>query len=279
MSRLNPKHTTLRHLFLASGNRCAFPACTIELVNDFGQYVGNVCHIEAAEIKGERYNPNQSDEERRSYENLILLCANHHMITNDVERYPVSVMTQMKQAHEKRPVLDVVDTLKERAFINATYGEVINLPENLMVIKDEIEAIFGKTNMDELVSHAHIYFSHFQGVPAETREFFANLLMISDSDDYCTIIDLRKVDVYLRTNTYITAPHYSILESAGLLTEVLTDDDVYPTKVYRVFSTFDQDDMQAWLLQALRNHYNKSSKQVRFIELVSELNFNLLDIK
>ncbi|WP_172953346.1 hypothetical protein [Klebsiella pneumoniae] len=45
----------------------------MELINSYGQYVGNVCHIEAAEVGGERYNKSQTDEDRRAYSNLILL--------------------------------------------------------------------------------------------------------------------------------------------------------------------------------------------------------------
>ncbi|QHC80344.1 hypothetical protein EM861_25330 (plasmid) [Enterobacter hormaechei subsp. hoffmannii] len=30
MSRLNPKSTTLRTLFLRSGNQCAFPGCDVD---------------------------------------------------------------------------------------------------------------------------------------------------------------------------------------------------------------------------------------------------------
>ena len=39
--------------------------------NKKNQLIGEVCHIEAAEIGGERYNPNQSDEDRRDYSNFI----------------------------------------------------------------------------------------------------------------------------------------------------------------------------------------------------------------
>jgi len=41
-----------------SGNQCAYPTCTESLVDEFGGYVGNVCHIEAAEKGGQRYNGN-----------------------------------------------------------------------------------------------------------------------------------------------------------------------------------------------------------------------------
>ena len=35
--------------------------------------------------QGERFNAEQSDEERRSYDNLLLLCYQHHIETDDVD--------------------------------------------------------------------------------------------------------------------------------------------------------------------------------------------------
>jgi hypothetical protein len=64
--------------------------------------IGEVCHIEAAEEGGERYNPNQSDEDRRHYNNLLLLCHEHHVETNDVQEYTVSKLKEMKRLHEEK---------------------------------------------------------------------------------------------------------------------------------------------------------------------------------
>lgn len=109
MARLPPKDSTIKKLFSLSGNACAFPGCTQRLVTDEEALVGEICHIEAAESGGERYNPNQTDEERRSFTSLILLCANHHKITNNVTLYPVDVMREMKARHEAQ--------FKERKFL------------------------------------------------------------------------------------------------------------------------------------------------------------------
>ena len=102
MTRLTPKQDTLRALFAKSGNQCAFPGCNHRIINGKNQLIGEVCHIEAAEIGGERYNPNQSDEDRRDYSNLILLCHEHHVETNDVNEFPVSKLKEMKRLHEEK---------------------------------------------------------------------------------------------------------------------------------------------------------------------------------
>ncbi|GAB4532355.1 MAG: hypothetical protein Tsb0014_16750 [Pleurocapsa sp.] len=101
MARLSPKIDVLRALFARSGNQCAFPGCTQSLINQKNQFIGQVCHIEAAMEGGERYNPNSSDEDRRSYENLLILCYPHHIETNDVNEYPVSRLKQIKNEHEQ----------------------------------------------------------------------------------------------------------------------------------------------------------------------------------
>lgn len=102
MTRKAPKLDTLRALFAKSGNCCAFPGCKNKIINDKNQLIGEVCHIEAAEEGGERYNPNQPDEERRHYDNLILLCHEHHVETNDIQEYTVNKLKNMKKVHEAK---------------------------------------------------------------------------------------------------------------------------------------------------------------------------------
>ena len=100
--RKQPTEQTLKRLFSRSGNRCAFPDCNKIIAMDEGHLVGEVCHIEAASKGGERYNHQQSDEERRSFENLIILCSVHHTITNDTVKYTVDVLRKMKADHEAK---------------------------------------------------------------------------------------------------------------------------------------------------------------------------------
>lgn len=92
----------LKKLFALSGNRCAFPDCPNHLVNEDGNLIAQVCHIEAAEEGGERFNPKMTDDERASFDNLIIFCATHHLTTNDVQKYSVNVLKTLKQKHEAR---------------------------------------------------------------------------------------------------------------------------------------------------------------------------------
>lgn len=100
MARLSPSRETLNTLFAKSGNRCAFPGCTHELVSERNVFVGQICHIEAANPGGQRFNSSSTDERRRSFENLLLLCYKHHKETDDVVRYSVDALSEMKGRHE-----------------------------------------------------------------------------------------------------------------------------------------------------------------------------------
>ena len=69
MSRLQPTPAVIKRLFALSGNKCAYPGCHEKIVDEHGTVIGEICHIEAAEEGGERYNVNSNDEYRRSFDN------------------------------------------------------------------------------------------------------------------------------------------------------------------------------------------------------------------
>lgn len=91
---------TLKRLFALSGNQCAFSGCQKKMVNSNNAKDSNICHIEAASEGGERYRHSMSDPERADYPNLILLCVQHHDETNDIKKFSVDILKDMKQNHE-----------------------------------------------------------------------------------------------------------------------------------------------------------------------------------
>lgn len=93
---------TLKKLFGLSGNECAFPNCTKTLVNQENAKDSNICHIEAANDEGERYRDSMTDKERADYDNLILLCVQHHDETNNEDIYTVEVLKNMRISHESK---------------------------------------------------------------------------------------------------------------------------------------------------------------------------------
>lgn len=105
-SARNYSQLTIKRLYALSRNNCAFPDCSVELLNSEDETnFSNICHIEDANqnlFKSDRYNPNMTPDQRRDFKNLILLCPNHHIETNDTEKYTVKVLQDMKRDHESQ---------------------------------------------------------------------------------------------------------------------------------------------------------------------------------
>jgi hypothetical protein len=97
-----PTIVTVKRLFAESANICAFPKCSAAVI-DGKTVVGEVCHIKAAKPGGPRYDASQTAEQRHGYDNLILLCGNHHtVIDSDEEAYTVQRLLKMKNDHIRR---------------------------------------------------------------------------------------------------------------------------------------------------------------------------------
>jgi hypothetical protein len=114
-----PTISTIKRLFALSRNRCAYPSCQNLLIDADGAFSADVCHIKGENPTAKRYDPAQSDKERRSIGNLIVLCRYHHGIIDDEDAiYSVEVLTEMKRRHEAKALSDVpfqiTDTTAER---------------------------------------------------------------------------------------------------------------------------------------------------------------------
>lgn len=96
------KDGTKRMLYIKSGNLCAW--CKQTLVYSNSSNLSEICHIEAVNEDGARYNPNLTYEYVNSYENLILLCANCHTFADNKLNEnvcSVEMLKRMKCAHEQ----------------------------------------------------------------------------------------------------------------------------------------------------------------------------------
>jgi hypothetical protein len=99
-----PSSATVKRLFALSHNCCAFPGCDRPLIEPLSQeVVGQICHIKAASEGGPRFDSRQTSEERHDFANLILMCRDHHVVIDrDIEGYPPSRLTAIKQEHESK---------------------------------------------------------------------------------------------------------------------------------------------------------------------------------
>lgn len=190
MTRLSPKNNVLRALFARSGNQCAFPGCTQLIINQKNQFIGQVCHIEAAMEGGERYNPNSNDEKRRSYNNLLILCYPHHIETNDVNEYSVAQLKQIKNEHEQlfeksNFKLDESVLVKLSYEMEQYWNDIdrLNKLEHLFLDSQLSMEVNGKNNFFEVIK------SIYEAV--EGIENLLNFLYISDKDlvnDFNTLL-------------------------------------------------------------------------------------------
>jgi hypothetical protein len=96
-----PSDKTIKRLFALSGNVCAYPGCTLPIVESAGTITGEICHIKARKAGGQRFDPAQSEDDRQGFANLILLCRHHHkVVDSEPEQYSVDALLEIKTIHE-----------------------------------------------------------------------------------------------------------------------------------------------------------------------------------
>lgn len=135
MSRVS--EATVKRLFAVSRNRCAFPKCEQRLVDEASRKVtGEICHIKARKAGGPRYDALQTEEQRNSFENLVLMCPTHHVVIDaDEESYSVERLSRLKtdavQQGESTPIdvpSFVVHALIASSEIRVDAGSLVMIP-------------------------------------------------------------------------------------------------------------------------------------------------------
>ncbi len=215
-----------------SGNRCAFPGCNEELhqtVGDNGStLIGMECHIEAQSANGPRFNKDLAGKEIDDFENLILLCPNHHKIIDDnPEEYTVKRLKEMKQDHENR----VRNALSDKSEFDDLYYESIVYYIDMMLEFDNWDAwtsyilsADGPTLSEEMIesieSIKHYILSRvWLGKYSDLEEAIKNLRII--------LIDLLKVfDRHSgqKRNWYFTEKYYRVRPYDAQMSKKLLED-------------------------------------------------------
>jgi hypothetical protein len=103
---------TERALYAYAGTTCYFPDCSrpvIVFVNDEPVCDMEIAHICGAKPGSARYDPSMTDEERRHFSNLILLCKPHHKTVDSLhpDDYPAHLLRQWKTEHERKAGIDL----------------------------------------------------------------------------------------------------------------------------------------------------------------------------
>lgn len=104
--RVTPSTITKLRLFADSGGYCANPDCLTEIFRELESdviHIGEIAHIISAGDDGPRANLRLSDEERSTYENLILLCPTCHTIIDKAEeKYSEVLILSWKRNHKEK---------------------------------------------------------------------------------------------------------------------------------------------------------------------------------
>jgi len=154
---LQPTRATLNKLFAVSGNRCSFPSCSNILVEN-KILIGVIAHIKSKKPTnkiGDRYDPNQSDEENRHFDNLILLCSNcHTKIDSNPSDYPVEKLVEYKLKAEqegtknislsKESINIIIEEFFSRFIISPSQNFIKNITVPPTYIEDKIIQTLGQ---------------------------------------------------------------------------------------------------------------------------------------
>jgi hypothetical protein len=154
---------TRRTLWARSGNMCAI--CKTELVAEQNAHgknlnVGDECHIVSERINGPRHLTDFGDK-YDNYENLILLCKNHHKTIDELwETFTVEILISIKSTHEE---------WTRKTLENAKHGQK-NKPSFLPRLREGKEIV-------DVIFDVHAYqFDHDPFKSSEEAEFVSGFL-------------------------------------------------------------------------------------------------------
>lgn len=267
--RLKPTVEVLRELYLKSGNQCAFPGCYNAMIDDNGIFIGQICHIEAAEPSGERFNPNMTNEERRAFDNLMLMCYEHHVVTNDVTKYPVSELKRMKREHEDK-FSDILQKMRNSVI---DYG-IVNQYSKVVTCKKLSDVMgFGCTDEENLenANVLNVLIGKLKDVPIETRYLLAIMVARSYDDKFggC-VVSLHEIEAATGKEPSFILNHIEILKRRGVISEPETDEYGCPfCNLYGDFNT----GWNYW--EDIRDFCKRTGEPIT--NICVELNFSVFD--
>lgn len=262
--RLSISMGVLRRLFVYSGNQCAYPGCNNKIVNEDGTYVSQICHIEAAKEGGERYNPNMTDEERADFPNLLLLCYEHHRVTNNVKEYPVKKLQKMKKQHESK-FKNLLKDMNKSMIADITKKQEIILPKSLDSMNEILKWYHNENELQSAVDLMCSAIRVLTKITPETRAVFLVMLDRSEKGEFVyndvrTALEFSQdeMDMYL-----------GLLIEKGLVTE---PENVGDHREW--ISKFGEVD--GWNMWENIKFYCETSN-VNLYEVIYNLRFDLLD--
>ncbi|MCW9705652.1 hypothetical protein [Fodinibius salsisoli] len=263
--RLEPKKDTLRELFLKSGNQCAHPDCKEVMMDDNGVFIGQLCHIEAALPGGERFNPDQSNEDRRHFDNLMLMCYTHHQVTNDVKEYPVERLKKIKATHEER-YTNVEDKIFD-SITDKTKKIDKKPPSDLSTISDSLNWNLKEEQLEVTERDIRDFFEVLSDVPENSRRVYTIMIERYEEDFFDYVVNPEELEEVTKTSSEELLKHIRILNRYDLTSMPYTNiDDKPEVEILKI---------NGWGIPITLLEFAEK-ENIELSKLIVDLNFGLL---
>lgn len=264
VKRLTPTPDVLRELYLKSGNQCAFPGCNRLIISTEGTLVGQLCHIEAALEGGQRFNSTSNNEERRLSGNLMLMCYEHHKITDDVEQYSVERMREIKYLHEAK--FSNIERLIGDEIVDLSKMDTPKYPDNIRRINIALQWNLSNDELLESKKGFNDLLDKLTKLTRETRQVLAIILQHSFVDGRDFFCRVGELDIHASAPFHILKNHISILDRH----KFITDNDVDGHEVIQML------DIVGWpILQDIFAFVNITKDSLE--DIIVNLNFKLFE--
>jgi hypothetical protein len=214
--RLSPTKETIREVAALSGNVCAFEGCDHEVIDQNGRFVLQLCHIEAAEPAGERFNPDMTNEERRAPANLMFMCLRHHVETNDTKAWPVERLQDLKRRHEAK-FRGQETRIPDAAIADITKAVELGQPQNMLRFGEYVDpGLTPDENLETLNVMVRPMLERLRKLAPETRRLFE--IVVDRGEDYREDLGLRCAELEQVTglDPADIKPHVVTMERYGI---------------------------------------------------------------
>jgi hypothetical protein len=112
---ISPKDS--KRLWGRAGSRCSLCNKELTQIEGFETIVGQEAHIRSKKANGPRYELDFPADKIDAYENMILMCQEHHtLIDANVDSFPAKALEEMKRRHEAR--VDRALSPKQAGWVN-----------------------------------------------------------------------------------------------------------------------------------------------------------------
>lgn len=182
VGRKAPTTDTLKRLFALSGNQCARPGCPTVLMTADGKLIGEVAHIAGEGEGGPRFDPKLSEEQRRAFENLMLLCPTcHTLVDKNPKKFTKAVLRKWKRDREAR--FEAVGDLLQKSYLNEITDDAETFGATLPVTLASYVAYLEARDEEPLIDG---------DTPGEVTDYVEKLRHLTPSDRQLMLAVIEK---------------------------------------------------------------------------------------